>query len=699
MIKLKMGIMQDALVRRLLIAVIIGVLVCTSIFFTFAQFNPDSLQRELVVHTPQADITYYEWDDAGFRYEREALFHEYGFFETLIGSDYMDQALDTINDDLKANEQIVEPVRHRLGYSFVLNQQIEFAMITLSNRADIPYVVFLDDNIIYSDFPGEIATWHVPPVGLKSITNSYNSGSSREISISLPIDYLGKTLTIIEYLSQEQAAFWYPMSPEITSAENERLEAIMSYGVQGVFGGMLAAVLIVFAALFIIQLLNGKQPYLLILPILFILIHMTEAVSFANMVSMSLWVKLQDLVVALSIYCAGDLLFIFLAFKMKHRLRFTLVGLATLSFLIASGYLFCKFLIGEDLSFDMPWLGAVSTIAFLYMVVLMIRESKSNPYFKHSGWLLLAGWSVYMIMLLIAFFTDKVMFIELYGPISAIYPFLSFYPFNRLLSTIIMMLITILSISEYVSMLMERQTRLTSLEQINRLKTEFLGNVSHEMRTPLTVASVNVQIVSGILNHMSETVLDPKIDDLLANAQSEIMRLSRMVGGMLTLASFSESTEKSKIDLSVILRSTANVLRMILLRRGNELEVEISGDLISFGDADLLSQVIVNLIQNAHAHTMSDIIRLQAFREGSKIIVKISDKGSGISEELLPHVFERGVSGEDGNIDGTGFGLFLCRTVVESHGGEIWIESKQNEGTVVQFTLPIYEGQYGGNVI
>jgi len=231
------------------------------------------------------------------------------------------------------------------------------------------------------------------------------------------------------------------------------------------------------------------------------------------------------------------------------------------------------------------------------------------------------------------------------------------------------------------------------LSQTNRAKTEFLANASHEMRTPLTVISVNVQTVVDILEDMGEAVKDPEAAELLTGAQGEIMRLSRMVSGMLTLASFSENTEKNKTDLSSLLQSTADMLRLLLSKRNNGLQTETGDGFTVFGDADLLSQVVLNLIQNAHAHTENDIIKLRAVRSGAYITVTVSDNGSGISPELLPRVFERGVSDENG----TGFGLYLCKMVVESHGGEIWIESEPGKGASAHFTLPVYEGQYGGD--
>jgi signal transduction histidine kinase len=113
-----------------------------------------------------------------------------------------------------------------------------------------------------------------------------------------------------------------------------------------------------------------------------------------------------------------------------------------------------------------------------------------------------------------------------------------------------------------------------------------------------------------------------------------------------------------------------------------------------FGSADLLTQVLTNLLQNAGAHTENGTVTVRAKRDGGEITVTVKDTGTGIPPALLPRVFERGVS-----TGGTGFGLYLCKTVVESHGGMVWIESNPGEGTAVYYTLPVYEGQFGGGKI
>lgn len=229
------------------------------------------------------------------------------------------------------------------------------------------------------------------------------------------------------------------------------------------------------------------------------------------------------------------------------------------------------------------------------------------------------------------------------------------------------------------------------LAQANRMKSEFLANASHEMRTPLTVTSVNVQTVMEILEDMGEVVNDPEAVKLLQSAQDEIMRLSRMVGGMLTLASMSESTDRRKLDLTSLLYSGIEILRLNLEKRGNTVTADIESGLSVFGNADLLTQVLSNILQNAGTHTKNGRITISAGRQGNEITIIVGDTGTGISPELLPQVFERGIT-----TGGTGYGLYLCKMVIESHGGRIWIESVLERGTTVFYTLPYYEGQFGG---
>jgi signal transduction histidine kinase len=102
-----------------------------------------------------------------------------------------------------------------------------------------------------------------------------------------------------------------------------------------------------------------------------------------------------------------------------------------------------------------------------------------------------------------------------------------------------------------------------------------------------------------------------------------------------------------------------------------------------------------NLLQNAKKHTEQGSVTIKANSGdcGKIIVVTVTDTGTGIADSLLPQIFERGVSGGDGS----GLGLPICKEIIQSHGGEIRIESEQNKGAAVTFTLPVCktEDTYG----
>jgi len=101
------------------------------------------------------------------------------------------------------------------------------------------------------------------------------------------------------------------------------------------------------------------------------------------------------------------------------------------------------------------------------------------------------------------------------------------------------------------------------------------------------------------------------------------------------------------------------------------------------------------LLSNAANHTQNGEIALTADFSDGYISVSIADTGEGIDPELLPRIFERGVSGRGG----TGYGLVICKTVIEAHGGVIKAESEPGKGTTVTFTVPVYGGQEAGHTL
>jgi len=145
-----------------------------------------------------------------------------------------------------------------------------------------------------------------------------------------------------------------------------------------------------------------------------------------------------------------------------------------------------------------------------------------------------------------------------------------------------------------------------------------------------------------------------------------------------------------KMKLAPVIREGAETCRALIEKFGNTLVLDIPEELPPvFGSADTLLLVLSNLISNATRYTQNGTITVSAKISNAtpvSIIVSVSDTGAGIKPELLPFVFQRGVSEK-----GSGLGLSICKRAIETHGGTVDIESKVGEGTTVYFSIPAME--------
>ncbi len=234
-----------------------------------------------------------------------------------------------------------------------------------------------------------------------------------------------------------------------------------------------------------------------------------------------------------------------------------------------------------------------------------------------------------------------------------------------------------------------------ALEALSRLKTEFLGNVSHELKTPLTVMSGYAQTTKQLAERPGE--LDGgEVSRRMKLISSEAERLSLMVGQVLDITRMEEgrmAMEKRRCHIDEIIHEAVETHYPMLNKNANRLEIHIEPGLPAVSaDPARISQVIINLISNAVRFTENGLITISAKREGGDTVVCVADTGAGISAERLPHLFERYYHKEKsggGQNTGTGLGLYICRHIVEQHGGKVWIKSQEGIGTSVFFSLPI----------
>lgn len=223
-----------------------------------------------------------------------------------------------------------------------------------------------------------------------------------------------------------------------------------------------------------------------------------------------------------------------------------------------------------------------------------------------------------------------------------------------------------------------------TLEKLDRLKTDFMHNIAHEMKTPLTVMSGYAQLTE---KQIEKNVVNDETLSNLETISSEAQRLSDMVTKLLSV-SHNEVTamELGRFKAQDILADAAAVCRPILAKRGNRLVTEVHDCPDIIANHETLLQVLINLAVNSGRHTENGTVTFSVEKSGTAdnfAVFTVSDTGTGISREALARLFEKGYSTDGGN----GLGLYICREIIESMGGRITAESSEN-GAVFRFTVP-----------
>jgi PAS domain S-box-containing protein len=226
---------------------------------------------------------------------------------------------------------------------------------------------------------------------------------------------------------------------------------------------------------------------------------------------------------------------------------------------------------------------------------------------------------------------------------------------------------------------------------VDRMKDEFVSTVSHELRTPLTsIRGALGLLASGLIGNVgdrAQRMLDIAVSntDRLVRLINDILDLERIDSGRVEL-------NRKVCDAADLMTASIDVIQALADRAGVRVELEPVHETL-WADNDRVVQTLTNLLSNAvKFSTRGSTVRLTGSNSGDVFTFVVEDQGRGIPASHLESVFERFKqvdSSDSRNKNGTGLGLAICRSIVSAHGGRIWAESEEGNGTTFRFTIPL----------
>jgi signal transduction histidine kinase len=241
---------------------------------------------------------------------------------------------------------------------------------------------------------------------------------------------------------------------------------------------------------------------------------------------------------------------------------------------------------------------------------------------------------------------------------------------------------------------LELDTAVRTTEQLTRLKSKFLANVTHELRTPLNSIINYIGFVvdgdAGPLNAEQQLHLDQALHNAekLLHLINNILDISKIEAGQMSL-------RFAPVNLAELISETLPQAQPALQRKPVRLLTELAPTLPPVqGDRLRLRQIILNLLSNAAKFTEAGTVQLKAYAENGSVVIQVADTGRGIEPAHLPRLFEQFT--QEGLADqaehaGAGLSLPISKALVELHGGQIQVESQVGQGTVVTVKLPVEE--------
>jgi two-component system phosphate regulon sensor histidine kinase PhoR len=232
------------------------------------------------------------------------------------------------------------------------------------------------------------------------------------------------------------------------------------------------------------------------------------------------------------------------------------------------------------------------------------------------------------------------------------------------------------------------------LRRLQRIRAEFIDNLSHELRTPITTVGLLAETLSRDAEAAGDGV-PQRMRDRIAKLEVETGNISQMVTELLDLARIESGGTAlllDDVDIGRVVAESVERLRPFAERHGITLETAIDSELpLVRGEPSRLGQVLINLVHNAVKFSPSGRpVEVLVSREANEVVTRVVDHGIGIAATDLPRIFERFYKADRSRTTGggTGLGLAIARHIVEGHGGRLTVESIEGSGSSFSIVLP-----------
>lgn len=234
-----------------------------------------------------------------------------------------------------------------------------------------------------------------------------------------------------------------------------------------------------------------------------------------------------------------------------------------------------------------------------------------------------------------------------------------------------------------------------NIAQANRMKSEFISIVSHQLRSPLSVFKWTIEAMNRPQPPGSEKKIEE--ESSLKNLQSSTEKMIRLVNSLLAVSRIDARTfvmKRERLSLPELVRNAVEDFRTYAAASNVTLEYHNETEIPEFnGDRDHISMAIQNLIDNAIRYSRGGgKVSVSVRKKGGAVEFSVSDSGQGIPTEQQKFIFQkffRAANSSRFQTEGTGIGLYIAKSVVETLGGKIGFHSEENRGSTFWFTLPL----------